>query len=338
METTTHTPILGIDVSKKKLDAALLDGGKLKNKVVENNKAGYAELAQWVAKQKVDVSTVHACMESTGIYSEPLAINLQERGMKVSIVNPGCIKGFAQSENIRNKNDKIDAGVIARYCRAMTPELWIAPPPAQRLLRGWMERLNALQDIRQQEANRLEAHAFVGQTELAKHAQEHIDWLDVQINQLKSDIDSHIDSDPGMRADVDLITTIPGVGRVTAAKVISYAGDVRRFSSAKSFAAFIGVTPKQRQSGSSVRGRTMISRIGSGELRASLYMPGVVAKRHNPILRAFATRLSENGLCKMAVVSAVMRKLAHLIYGVLRSGKPFDANYLQSGLAIQDGI
>ena len=334
----THAPILGIDVSKKKLDAALLEGGKLKNKVVENNKAGYAELVQWVGRQKVDVKTVHACMESTGIYSEPVAINLQSLGMTVSIVNPGCIKGFAQSENIRNKNDKVDAGVIARYCRAMAPAPWVAPPPAQRLLRGWMERLSALQDIRQQEANRIEAHEFAGQTELAKHAKEHVDWLDAQITQLKRDIDTHIDSDPGLQADVDLITTIPGVGRATAAKVISYAGDVRRFSNAKAFAAYIGVTPKQRQSGSSVRGRTMISRIGSGQLRASLYMPGVVAKTHNPILRTFADRLSGNGLSKMAVVSAVMRKLAHLIYGVLRSGKPFDAKHLQSGLAIQDGI
>lgn len=334
----THAPILGIDVSKKKLDAALLEGGKLKNKVVENSKAGYAELANWVTKQKVDVTTVHACMESTGIYSEPVALNLQAVGMKVSIVNPGCIKGFAQSENIRNKNDKVDAGVIARYCRAMTPEPWVAPPPAERLLRGWVERLSALQDIRQQEANRIEAHEFAGQTDLAKHTKEHVDWLDAQIAQLKNDIDTHIDSDPGMRADVELMTTIPGVGRATAAKVISYAGDVRKFSSAKAFAAYIGVTPKQRQSGSSVRGRTMISRIGSGQLRAALYMPGVVAKTHNPILRAFAARLSDNGLAKMAVVSAVMRKLAHLIYGVLRSNKPFDANYLQSGLAIQDGI
>ena len=334
----THTPILGIDVSKKKLDAALLDGGKLKNKVVENNKVGYAELVQWVTKQKVDVAGVHACMESTGIYSEPVAISLQGFGMKVSIVNPGCIKGFAQSENIRNKNDKLDAGVIARYCRAMHPVPWVAPPPAQRLLRGWVDRLLALQDIRQQEMNRIEAHEFAEQTELAQHAKDHVDWLDAQIEQLKKDIDKHIDSDPGMRHDVDLITSIPGLGRATAAKVLSYAGDVKRFANAKAFAAYVGVTPKQRQSGTSIRGRTMISRIGNGQLRASLYMPGVVAKTHNPILRAFAARLSEAGLCNMAVVSAVMRKLVHQIYGVLRSGKPFDANYLQSRLAIQDGI
>lgn len=334
----TNAPILGIDVSKKKLDAALLDGGKLKNKVVQNSKAGYAELAQWVSKQKVEITAVHACMESTGIYSEPVAIGLQELGMKVSMVNPGCIKGFAQSENIRNKNDKVDAGVIARYCRAMTPELWEAPPPAQRLLRGWVDRLLALQDIRQQESNRIEAHEFAGQAELAKHTKEHVDWLDTQIEQLKKDIDDHIDRDPGLRQDVELITSIPGIGRATAAKVLSYAGDIRRFDNAKSFAAFAGVTPKQRQSGTSVRGRTMISRIGNSQLRTSLYMPGVVAKKHNPILRAFAARLTENGLCNMAVVSAVMRKLVHLIYGVLRSGKPFDPNYLQSGLAIQDGI
>src|SRR5512139_960491 len=103
-------------------------------------------------------------------------------------------------------------------------------------------------------------------------------------------------------------------------------------------AAFIGICPRQRQSGSSVKGRTMISRTGHADLRKALYMPGLVALRHNPTLKVFGARMKANGLAPKAVVGAAMRKLAHLIYGVVKSGKPFDANFAMSGLAIQDGI
>ena len=119
---------------------------------------------------------------------------------------------------------------------------------------------------------------------------------------------------------------------------MAYAGDVRRFANAKALAAFIGVTPRQRLSGSSVKGRTMMSRTGHSELRRALYMPGLVARRHNPMLKIFGDRLSATGLAPKAVVGAVMRKLAHLIYGVIKSGQPFDVNFHHSALAIQDGI
>lgn len=337
METLSRV-VVGIDVSKRKLDVALLANNKIKNKSVENSSKGYAELVGWLGKQSVELSTLHVCMESTGIYSEPVALGLVDLGLAVSLVNARCIKGFAQSENIRNKNDIIDSAVIARYCLKMEPELWKAPPREQRLLRGWVDRLAALKDIRQQEENRLEAHQFAGQAEVAAHVTDHVTWLNAQIKQLETDIDDHIDRHPGLKHDVDLITTIPGIGRTTAAKMIGHIGDVRRFDSAKALAAFIGVTPKQRQSGTSLKGRTTISRIGSPQLRASLYMPSIVAKRHNPILHDFAERLQANGLHNMAVLAAVSRKLVHMIYGVVCSGKPFDPNFLKSRLAIQDGI
>ncbi|WP_413439563.1 transposase [Sulfuriferula sp. GW1] len=108
------------------------------------------------------------------------------------------------------------------------------------------------------------------------------------------------------------------------AKLLAYAGDVRRFANAKALAAFIGICPRQRQSGSSIKGRTMISRTSHAALRKALYMPGLVALRHNPILQG----MKANGLAPKAVVGAAMRKLAHLIYGVVKSGKPFDANSL----------
>ena len=168
--------------------------------------------------------------------------------------------------------------------------------------------------------------------------QSHLDWLKREIEALERKIDDHIDRHPNLKRDADLLRSIPGVSHTTAAKVLAYAGDVRRFSNAKALAAFIGLTPRQRLSGSSVKGRTIISRTGHKDLRRALYMPGLVARRHNPILKTFADRLATTGLAPKAVIGAVMRKLAHLIYGVITSGKPFDVNHGQTGLAIQDGI
>lgn len=329
---------LGIDVSKRKLDVSLLMNGKVKSKVVENSPKGYGELHEWLQKHKVNLAELHVCMEATGVYSEPVALALQAFGMKVSVVNPACVKGFGQSENIRNKNDIVDAGLLARFCAAMHPEPWVAPPLEQRQLRGWSDRLQALKEIRQQELNRIEAHTVAGLTELVTHVSVHVKWLDEQIAQLEKSIRDHIDRHPDLKRDADLMTSIPGLGPATVAKILGHIGDVRRFESAKALAAFIGVTPRQCTSGSSVRGRTMMSRAGDKSLRTALYMPGLVARRFNPILNTFAERLLKSGLAKKAVIGAVMRKLVHQIYGVVCSGKPFDPNFLHRTLANQDGI
>jgi hypothetical protein len=119
----------------------------------------------------------------------------------------------------------------------------------------------------------------------------------------------------------------------TIARVLGHVGDIRRFKNAKASAAFLGVAPKQRTFGSSVRGRTVMSKTGSSSLRAALFMPSMVARRHNPVLRQFAT-----GMARKAVIGAVTHKLAHLIYRVIRTDKPFDPNFLSNRLAIQDGI
>lgn len=329
---------VGIDVSKKKLDVALLFNGKVKSKVIENSLSGHKQLIDWLGRSKVPLAGMHVCMEATGVYYEALAFALHDAGLQVSVVNPACIKGFAQTENLRNKNDAVDAALIARYCSRMTPAVWTPPPLEQRQLRAWTVRVDALKDIRQQEQNRLEAHTVSGMAEVAAHVSEHISWLDAEIKKLEHDIDDHIDRHPGLKKDAELIESIPGIGATTVAKVLGHIGDVRRFASAKAFAAFLGVTPRQRTSGSSVRGRTMMSRTGHTSMRAALYMPAIVAKRHNPTLRSFAQRLLATGMANKAVVGAVMHKLAHLIYGVVRNGKPFDANYVQKGLALQDSI
>lgn len=340
MNAATHgiSVFVGIDVSKSKLDCAVLLNGKIKSKVVSNDRPGFALLNAWLQERSAVTDSTHLCLEATGPYSEQAALALVGFGWIVSVVNPARIKGFAMSELARNKTDKADAALLARFCAAMRPSTWTPPSPAYRQLRARVERLQALKDMRQQEANRLEAHHASGETTVLPNVKSHIAWLDKQIAKLQRDINDHIDGHPELKQDAALMASIPGMGAVTVAKVLAYTGDLRRFANAKALAAFIGICPRQRQSGSSVRGRTMISRAGHAALRKALYMPGLVALRHNPILQVFGARMKANGLAPKAVVGAAMRKLAHLIYGVVKSGKPFDVNFAMNGLAIQDGI
>lgn len=332
------TTAVGVDVSKRKLDIALLINNKTKSKVFNNTPAGHRELMQWLLERGTNQVNTHICLEATGPYSETVAIALVEAGWKISVVNPARIKGFAQGELARNKTDRADAALLARFCLAMRPALWTPPSIEWRELRGWVDRLQALKDMHQQESNRLEAHLATGQTALIDSVQTHLDWLMRQITELERSIDDHIDRHPDLKQDADLLRSIPGLGNTTIAKVLAYAGDVRRFTNAKALAAFIGVTPRQRLSGSSVKGRTMMSRTGHAALRKALYMPGLVARRHNPLLKAFGDRLKEAGLAPKAVVGAVMRKLAHLIYGVIKSGQPFNVGFSSLKLDCQDGI
>jgi transposase len=328
---------LGIDVSKRKLDVALLDArGKFKSRVVPNDASGFAQLIKWLQERAAAPGACHVCMEATGPYSEASATALSDAGWLVSIVNPLRVKGFAQSELVRNKTDVADAQLIARFCAKHAPEPWVPVPAHVRQLRALVDRLQVLKDMVQQETNRLEA--FEGGADLQQSIDEHIQWLQRRIADLQRQIDDHIDRNPDLRDDAALIKSIPGLGPVTVAKVLAYLGDVRRFGTAKALAAFLGVTPRQKQSGTSVKGRTMLSRTGHTAMRTALYMPAIVAMRHNLAVKAFGDRLRSHGMAPKAVIGACMHKLATLIFGVVHSGKPFDINLAMPKLDVQDGI
>lgn len=318
------TAVVGIDVSKRKVDLVLLRADKLKHKSLSNDVRGFEALLAWLHKQ--GVHEAHACMESTNIYGEALAEYLYDHGYTVSIVNPARVKGFAQSELARTKTDKADAAVIARFCAALRPAPWAPDPLEIRHLRALVRRLEALLEMRQQEVNRL----HVAPELVVDALGEHIDYLDTSIEQIKQQIRDHIDNHPDLRQKRKLLDSIPGIGEATIAVVLSEFAIITKFKSAKALAAFIGVAPRQRQSGDTVRGRTMMSKIGRSQLRKAFFMPALVALRYNPILVDMKRRLSALGKTKMAIVGAAMRKLVHLIYGVLKSGRPFDANYAVS--------
>lgn len=328
---------VGIDVAKSKLDVALLDErGKVKSHVFNNDTKGHAALMSWLIDRAGPQANMRVCMEATGPYSEALAMALADAGWYVSVVHPARVKGFAQGELARNKTDRADAALLARFGQLMRPEPWLAPPLEVRELRALVDRLQSLKEMHQQEANRLEA--AMNQAGMRESIESHMQWLQASIKQLERQIDDHIDRHPGLREDAKLITSIPGLGNTTAAKVMAYLGDVRRFKNAKALAAFIGVTPRIKLSGSSVRGRSAISRNGHAGIRHSLYMPAMVALKHNPIVKTFGARLRDGGMAPKAVISACMHKLVHLIFGVLKSGTPFNSRLAASRVDIQDGI
>ena len=156
-----------------------------------------------------------------------------------------------------------------------------------------------------------------------------VEYLEQQIQTIKKLIMQHIQQHPILLEQQELLVSIPGIAEITAAKLLAEVPHLKDYKTARQAAAYAGLTPKQRVSRTSVRGKSCLSKTGNVRVRKALYMPAVEAQRHNPILRDFRDRLRQRGKHPMAILGALMRKLLHIVYGVLKTGKPFDPNYCQ---------
>ena len=310
----SRTPV-GVDIAKAKFDVAAYLGGKYKTKTFANTPAGIQAFQSWLSA----FPAPHVCLEATSTYGEALSERLADAGVAVSVVNPARIAAFAKSELARTKTDKGDAKRIARFCALYQPQLWQPLPRAIRELQALVRRLENLLEMRQMEDNRLQTAAPTVHDSLHKV----IATLDEQIAHVRAQVAQHIDSDPDLRQRRDLLDTIPGLGKATIPVLLSVLGEPSRFASAKKCAAYAGLTPAERQSGK-YRGQTRLSKTGDALLRKALYLPALVAWRHNPVLHAFCERLKQRGMNGKAIVCAAMRKLLHIAYGVLKSNRPFD--------------
>ncbi|MEN4527382.1 IS110 family transposase [Pantoea agglomerans] len=307
------TVYLGIDIASKKFDAALLCNGNYRCKAFANTAAGFTALVKWTGEG--DFSEIHACMEATGDYGTALATFLYEKRIKVSVVNPSRIKGYGMAELSRTKTDKSDSKLIARFCRATVPAIWRPVPQPVRILQALVRRMDALKGMLRMESNR----ADKADASIQPSLQRILSHLKEEIETIRQDIKKHISSNDELRMQEALISSVPGIGSVTGAVILSFMAD-KKFSKAKEVAAFLGLNPRHHQSGSSVRGRSRMSKTGNAHLRSAMYMPALVALKHNPDIRAFGHRLRLAGKPGMLIVGAAMRKLIHIIFGVLRSG------------------
>lgn len=315
---------LGIDVSKAKLHVALLTAAdKVRHKSCANSPAGFEDLRAWLHRHGAD--QVHACLEATGPYGDAVALYLADAGHVVSVVNPARIHAYARAQQLRVKTDRTDAALIARFCAREQPAAWTPPSLELRHLQVLVRRLDALIGMHTQELNRLEVAT---DPVLQASIRTVRDTLAAQIAELKARIATHIDQHPGLRAQRDLLATIPGIGASTAAVLLAELF-CRAFSSARQAAAYAGLTPRLRESGQ-WRGQARLSRCGPARLRKALYLPALAALRYNPAIAALRERLRTRGKPPMLIVGAAMRHLVHLAFGVLKSGRAFDPHYLKA--------
>lgn len=317
--------ILGIDVAKAKVDVALFDAKQfIAAGQFDNNPAGFKKLGKWLKSKGAEPS--RACMEATGRYGDALATWLYQQGHQVSIVNPARIKKYAESQLKRNKTDKLDAQIIADFCRTQEPTLWQPPAPESRELQEMVRRLDALVSEQTREQNRLQAGL---ESEVVKASiTDNLEYLATQITRLEAQIQEHIDRHPDLKRDQDLLLSIKGIGPKTACKILGEVPDMDRFDHSGQVVAYAGLSPQQHTSGSSVHKPTKLTKTGNQSLKTAMYFPAITAIRFNPIVKALAARLESRGKEKMVIIGAAMRKLIQLAYGVLKSGRPFDPDYV----------
>lgn len=318
------TTVLGIDVAKDSFAVALVVAEQMHRAQFANTPDGFAELGRWLVARTA--TPVWACLEATGRYGDELARYLHEQQHTVSVVNPVRIKAYARSQLKRNKTDQVDAQLIARFCQHEQPARWQPAPPEIGQLQALMRQYDDLQALLLQARNRLSAGPAAPLVREQLEAQVH--FLNQQLDALKEAINQHLQNHPDLKQSHAQLRSIPGIGLPTAAKIL--AAQPQRFDSADAFAAYAGLTPLNRDSGTSVHRRPRLCKIGDADLRRALYMPALVAIRYNPTLRPFYERLCANGKTKMAAVGAVMHKLLRIAYGVLKSGKPFDPKYIRT--------
>jgi transposase len=323
--------ILGIDIAKDKFDIALCqDNQVIASGQFDNRSAGFKKLSKWLRK-KADQSAgsgtrqVWACLEATGRYGDALALYLYEQGHQVSMVNPARIKKYAESKLQCNKTDKLDARLIADFCRTQKPVLWTPPPLERRQLQEMVRRRNALVQEQTREKNRLQSG--LESNIVQESIRVNLDFLKEQIAKLEDQIQAHINQHPSLKRDHELLISIKGIGAKTAAIILGELPQVDRFDNSGQVVAYGGLSPQQHQSGSSVHKKTKLTKMGNQRLKTTLYFPALTAIKCNPIIIKQSARLAEKGKEKMVIVGAAMRKLLQLAYGVLKSGQPFDPDY-----------
>lgn len=315
--------IVGIDVSKDKLDLCWLKdekSNKKKTKVFKNNPTGHKEVKRWLLKNiQATSEEILITMEPTGVYHETLIYFLHKQGFNIFLANPGKAKKYADAIGLIHKTDKSDAAMLARYglSQSQSIQLWQPEEPAMRELKAIMRRVDALEKDLQREKNRKESSELgAASPRVLSSLDKIITALEVEIDKLTSDIDNHIDQHPQMKKNRKLLESIKGIGSVMSREMV-YLLATKKFSTAKQVAAYLGVIPRLQESGK-WKGHTTLSKLGPARVRAKLYMAAISASTYNPDIKRQKDRLLEAGKTPMQALGAAMRKLVQICFGVIK--------------------
>lgn len=313
---------LGIDIAQRSFVAALrLASHRWVKSQFANTPAGFRKLARWL--QGHPTGPLRVALEATSVYAEALAQWLHEQGHEVYVLNAERVACYARSLGQRNKTDPADAQTIAAFIATHEARRYQPPSPEQRALRS-------LTRTRQQlmvHLGKLRLQLATADAVAKPHLQAAVRALQAQCKAIEAQMRRHLRACPALEAKVRLLRTCKGAGWLTAAIAVAELPPIDAHSDPRALSAWAGVTPRRHQSGNS-ESPSWLSRKGNAYLRHALYMPALVAKRHNPLLRAFAQRLKANGKSSNAILGAISHKMLRLFVGILRSNRPFDPNYL----------
>ncbi|RYY42707.1 MAG: IS110 family transposase [Chitinophagaceae bacterium] len=317
MMNMTQTTYVGIDVSKLSLDVALPMQSTWKQCVVTNDLEGFHHLLSFCGNQ------VHYVMEATGVYHLRLASFLSENGCCVSVVNPLSVKRFCQSMLRRIKTDKLDAKYISLYGQAHRPSLWVRPDPVLALVSQEQSLIMLLSEQRTQLLNFRES---LGQqpskSVLAESVlQQEIQLVEAKITELETAVVATLEQHYG--SEMYNVCTVPGMGKRTAALLLMVTGGLKRFHSAAQLCCYLGLTPMFTESGTSIRRKGSISKMGSAKLRKQLYMCSWSAIRFNKQCKDLYERLKAKGKAGKLILVAVMNKLMRQVFSIVKNNTAY---------------
>jgi transposase len=295
------------------LDAAWTSAGQLQRLRATNAPDGFkALIGQWP-----EPAAVRVVVEATGGYERALVAALVEAGCRTAVVNPRHVRDFAKGLGVLAKTDRIDAAVLARFGRQVEPRL-LEEDPAQRAeLMQLVARRRQLVDLRTMESNRRELTTARAAAKSIRHV---LSLLDKEIVRLEAEIARLLDSDDDWRAKIKLLSTTPGVARITSATLVAEVPELGRLNR-QAIAALVGVAPFNDDSGRHRGGRRVAG--GRASVRRVLYMAALSARRCNPAIRAFAQRLAAQGKRPKVIIIACMRKLLVILNAMLKQNIPW---------------
>jgi len=325
---------VGVDVSAATASIALLSSVQADSDVftIEQTEQGVAQLSMRLLETGYAPEQIHIVMEATGTYWMRLASQLHQTGFRISVINPVQAHHFAQARLQRAKTDDMDAQTLACLALQMQPPPWNpAPEVYEELEQRLVERENLL-NIRQQLRNQLHALRYRPTVipEVVARKQALLAAIQEQIKTIEREVEGLMVQEHAWATSTRLLQSIKGVGAITAAWLLVATHNFTDCDSPEQIAAYAGLVPYKRESGTSVRHRGRIGHTGHARLRRALYMATLSATRHNPAIKTFYDRLRTKGKPMKVARCAAARKLIHIAWAVVTKQTPYDPHYQQS--------
>ena len=318
--------VAGIDISARTFDLALrINGTAGKARRFKQSPSDFQQAAKILTKQKIDL----VVLEATGIYYLDIAVYLVNAGLTVAVINPVSSKRFAELKMTQVKTDAADAALLAEYAEVMKPKPWTPPKPEYLALKDIGRQINRLTKDKVKAKNRL--HAVQSKTSpnvLVDDLTESIESYERRIRRLSEAALEIIQADKDLKAAYNGMLSTTGIGQTSALAILAEFAVLPRDMKAKQVARHSGLDVRLQESGTSVRGKSRISKAGNAYLRSALYMPAMSAARHDENTRRFRDKLVERGKTKLQAIVAVMRKYLTGLWIAFKQGQPFDSSKL----------